>query len=218
MADDPYIGRVKVNKATGDRSMWMGAGKGFMPVDQNNIPVAKRYTPEVQSALDDTQTAYNKSQALTAPAIEFQRYNRDVDTGPLRGLVAKPFSGKLQSLDGITNAMIRSQIQPGTSGASNTGAEQDRLRNMFPNVDTFGGVNDERVRRIKIDRDLQLERMQMIQKWAANGGRNISDFESTWVQHEAKRRAALDQYYKSEAKPIGPAGGLPSGVKITRVK
>ncbi|NBW14201.1 MAG: hypothetical protein EBR82_40000 [Caulobacteraceae bacterium] len=215
MADDPFIGRVKVNKETGERSMWMGASKGFMAVDQNNIPVAKRYTPEVQSALDDTQTAYNKAQALTAPAIEFQRYNREVDTGPLRGLVAKPFSGKLQSLDGITNAMIRSQIQPGTSGASNTGAEQERLRNMFPNVDTFGGVNDERVRRIKIDRDLQLERMQMIQKWAANGGRNIADFESMWVQHEAKRRAALDQYYQSNAKPIG---GAPSGVKITRVK
>jgi len=36
MANDPNIGRIAVNKKTGQRQMWMGAARGFEPVDDNN--------------------------------------------------------------------------------------------------------------------------------------------------------------------------------------
>lgn len=223
MADDPYVGRVKVNKLTGERSMWMGAGKGFVPVDDNNVAMTqKRYAPEIQQALTKTQDAYDKAREVLPYALQFQELNRQRGTGglfdrelPFVGAPAKYFAPETQRMDSLTNKMVRSQIQPGTSGAANTGVEQEMLKSTFPSISNRGDVNDQNVRTMKIDRDIHLERLQRLQDWANAGGRNIAEFEASWAPYEAQRRRDLANYYIQNARDPSQA---PSGVKITRIR
>jgi hypothetical protein len=223
MADDPYIGRVKVDKSTGERFMWMGASKGFVPVDSNNVAMTqKRYAPEIEKALTKTQDTYDKAREVLPYALEFQRLNRERGTGglfdrqlPFVGAPSAYFSPQTQRMDSLSNKMVRSQIQPGTSGAANTVVEQEMLKSTFPSISNRGDVNDQNVRAMKIDRDIQLERMQFLQKWANAGGRNIAEFEAQWAPYEADRRAALARYYVENARE---PTALPSGVSVRRIK
>ncbi|NBW16954.1 MAG: hypothetical protein EBR82_54160 [Caulobacteraceae bacterium] len=224
MADDPFVGRTATNKQTGQRVMWMGGSKGWVPVDQNNLQLNKRYAPEVQTALEGTQDAYTKAQRLVGPAMEFQRLNREQGTGGLLDVPGEdgrslsmlwPFgesANRLQSMNAITNRMVRSQVVPGTSGAMNTAPEQNMARMTFPTISNRGPANDAAVRDIKIERDVQLERMNALQKWASQGGTDISQFERMWAPLEAKRRQDLQGYYVNNAVPL-QGGAKPAARK-----
>jgi hypothetical protein len=207
MANDPFIGKIKVNQDTGERSMWMGAKGGFVAVDKNGIPLSKRYTPEVQTAIDQTQSGYQKTQNLVPDALQFQKLNRNQGTGgwfDMPGQDGRSFSmmfspqetsSNLQTMQGITNRMVRSQIVPGTSGTMNTVPEANMARSTFPSIQTGGPANDQLVRNIKIDRDIQLERLQKLQTWAEQGGTDIAQFERMWSPYEQQRRSKLQSYY-----------------------
>jgi hypothetical protein len=154
MADDPYVGRTATNKKTNQRVMWMGGTKGWVPVDQNNLQLNKRYAPEVQTAVDTTQNAYQKAQNLVPDALQFQRLNRKQGTGGWFDMPGEDgrslammfspsdISSRLQTMQGITNRMVRSQVIPGTSGAMNTAPEQAITRSTFPSIQTGGPAND----------------------------------------------------------------------------
>ena len=210
-----FEGATATNRQTGERIIFRGGQ--WQPLTQ------QPYAPEVKTAIDHTQSNYQSAAGLVPKALEFQRVNQKTGTGGLAPAFAWA-NADLQNMDGLTAQMVRSQIQPGTSGAANSDKEQQLLKSTFPGINNFAEVNDQRVRDIKINRDVQLERLQALQDWARRGGRNISEFEAMWAPREQSRRADLQDYYTNSARwpkpgkpqlqPAAAAQGPAERVKI----
>lgn len=157
MANDPNIGRIAVNKKTGERQMWMGKERGFVPVDQNNRTAPTDEVKASLAAIDEARARRDASRAVVDGLGTFNRINERRSTGPILGGVNLPFVGTVrpgrlvtsainpgaeadyQTMDSIVERLAP-QMRMAGSGASSD-KDVEGFKKSIPSVEKFGAAN-----------------------------------------------------------------------------
>jgi hypothetical protein len=205
--------RSRVNPQTGQREseVWV-QGQGYLP--EGSIATLAE---EDQSALERARGALGTARSNARIAGQFLDENYRTGTGGPAGLPVPDFlqSRGRQRLEGLTNQMVRTNIQPGQAGTMNSIIEQMLARQQYPTTGTDGRVNAERGIGIMVDEAEALAYVQAAERWAADR-RGLQGFEADWtanrsdaIRREAERtiRERLQQRYPQGRG--GMRGGLP---------
>ncbi len=157
MANDPNIGRIAVNKRTGERQMWMGKERGFVPVDQNNRTPPPAEVETSLKAIQEARERRDASRAVVDGLATFNEINRRVSTGPIYSNIKVPFIGDvnpgrmvtnlinpgnaadLQTMDSIAERLAP-QMRTAGAGASSD-KDVEGFKRSIPSVDKFGTAN-----------------------------------------------------------------------------
>jgi len=206
---EPYRGRYRVNRRTGERQVWNGTT--YVP------ETAASLAPEAQALIERERNELDRDNLSVRLGEQFLNYNQNTPTGSIvrriPGLseVGLAMNPGLQQMENIQNRFVRSQIREGTSGAGNTGPEQQRIERSGPNIANAGPANRAIVLGVRIDRDLRAARLSALEQWVRDPqNRGPEGFEQWWVQNEPRIRADIQRRYEITNGPLNnqaePAG------------
>lgn len=198
---EPYRGRYRVNRQTGERQVWNGSQ--YVPETAGSL------APDAQEALSRERSELDRDNLSVRIGNQFLERNTTQPTGSILrripvlneiGLAASP---GLQELENLQNRYVRSQIREGTSGAGNTGPEQTRIERSGPSITNTGPANRAIVLRAMVDRDLRSERITAMEAWVRDpNNRSLEGFEQWWTQNERRIRSAIQSRYEQTNGPI----------------
>lgn len=199
-----------VNPQTGERKGWDGQGWVDLP------PAAP--SADLQAALDQARARAPTLSRVADLGQQFIGYNQKRGTGGVGSdpLVPSWFQPNRQAMTGLTSEMLSALIVPGQSKSLDSNKEMEFAQARLPNVQTAGPINQDRVRRMKIDRDVMNERIKALEAWAASGKRTLQGFEAQWAPREQQLRSQLWEYYRTNAKPIEEAAPQERVMEYTR--
>lgn len=207
---EPYRGRYRTNRQTGERQVWNGTQ--YVP------ETAASLAPEAQALIDRERNELDRDNLSVRLGEQFLNYNQNTPTGSIvrriPGLneVGLAMNPGLQQMENIQNRFVRSQIREGTSGAGNTGPEQQRIERSGPNIANAGPANRAIVLGVRIDRDLRAARLSALEQWARDPqNRGPEGFEQWWVQNEPRIRADIQRRYEITNGPLNQQA-TPGGV------
>jgi len=157
MANDPNIGRIAVNKKTGQRQMWMGAARGFEPVDDNNRSAPPDEIKASLGAIEEARARRDASRAVVDGLGTFNKLNQRRGTGPILSNINLPFIGAVNPGRFVTNAInpdaaadyqtmdsivdrLAPQMRVAGSGAT-TDKDIEGFKRSIPGTDKFGAAN-----------------------------------------------------------------------------
>lgn len=198
--------RSRVNPQTGQREteVWV-QGQGYLP--EGSIATLAE---EDQAQLSRARGLLGTARTNARLAQRFSDVNAREPTGGLSGLPVPDFaqSANRQRLEGITNQMVRTNIQPGQAGTMNSIIEQMLARQQYPTTGTYGAVNADRTVGIMVDEAEILAMTREAEDWARRH-RGLQGFDVHWtenrsrqVRNEAEReiRTQLRQRYGQDQR------------------
>lgn len=198
LSRQPYRGPIRVRRSDGRRERWV-EGHGYVPESASVL------APEAQDAISAARSRVQQATGNASLGHQFLQHNSRQPSGgwverlPLgMNTIGRPDS---QAMEGLTSQMLRSNIQPGTSGTMNSEKEMALALAQYPSLQTSGPVNRTRVLRLNIDRDIAAARLQALETYARQRG-NVDGFEQTWAQTEPQLRASIEARYASTNGPI----------------
>ena len=200
---EPYRGRYRVNRRTGERQVWNGST--YVP------ETASTLAPEAQSLIDRERGELDKENLSVRLANQFLDLNARQPTGALwhgnlpfqDGQPITVGDPELQAMANIQNRFVRSQIREGTSGAGNTGPEQQRIERSGPSISNSGPANRTSVLNLQIDRDLRAQRLSALERWVRDPRhRGPEGFEQWWTQNQGPIRAQIERGYEATNGPV----------------
>lgn len=210
---EPYRGRYRTNQRTGERQVWDGSR--YVP------ETAATLAPEAQTLIERERNELDRDNLSVRLGEQFLQYNENTPTGsiirriPVLNEMGLALNPGLQQMENIQNRFVRSQIREGTSGAGNTGPEQQRIERSGPNIANSGPANRAIVLGVRIDRDLRAARLSALEQWVRDPQRRGPEgFEQWWVQQEPRIRADIQRRYESTNGPLNnqaTRGGLFGG-------
>lgn len=196
--------RSRVNQQTGQREeeVWV-QGQGYLP--SSSLAALPQ---EDQAWLQSGRSSLASARRNAQLSQQFTAANRETPTGAIDGLPVPDFmqSAGRQRLEGLSNQMVRANIQPGTSGTMNSVFEQILARQQYPTTGTYGSTNTDRTMGIMVDEEEIATMLQEAEQWAQQH-RGLQGFEVHWtrnrsrqVREEAQRRirAEMRRRYPSE--------------------
>ena len=196
--------RSRVNPQTGQREeeVWV-QGQGYLP--SSSLAALPQ---EDQAWLQNGRASLASARRNGQLARQFTAENRRTPTGGIDGLPVPDFaqSAGRQRLEGLSNQMVRANIQPGTSGTMNSVFEQILARQQYPTTGTRGATNTDRTIGLLVDQEEITAMVAEAEQWAQQH-RGLQGFEVHWtrnrsqqVRDEAARRirAEMRQRYPSE--------------------
>lgn len=174
--------RSRVNPQTGQREteVWV-QGQGYLP-EGSIATLAEEDQAQLSRARNLLGTARNNARL----GQQFADVNKDYGTGGLGGLPVPDFaqSADRQRLEGITNQMVRTNIQPGQAGTMNSIIEQMLARQQYPTTGTYGGVNTERTIGLMVDEAEILAMTREAEEWARRN-RGLQGFDVHWTENRS---------------------------------
>lgn len=194
---EPYRGRYRVNRQTGERQVWNGTT--YVP------ETASTLAPEAQQLIERERTELDRDNLSVRLGNQFLGLNARQPTGALwhgnlpfqDGQPITVGDPELQAMANIQNRFVRSQIREGTSGAGNTGPEQARIERSGPSISNSGPANRAAVLNLQIDRDLRAQRLTALEQWVRDPQhRGPEGFEQWWVQNEPRVRGEIQRRYE----------------------
>lgn len=204
---EPYRGRYRVNRRTGERHVWNG---------QQYVPeTAGTLAPEAGDPLARERTELDR---LSEASIQGQRFldlNSRQKTGsairriPLLSDLGELLSPDLQQMQNIQNSRVFDAMRGGANGggisatAVDTEPAQRRLESTGPSVTNTGPVNRAIVLATQIDRDLQRERVNAMEAWARDPQhRSLEGFEQWWSSNAPRLRREIQRRYEQTNGPV----------------
>lgn len=193
-----YMGPRVRSRSTGAISVWNGSR--YVP------ETAQSLAPEAQDQIARVQTDLGTDNQAVRYANEFLQFNAREPTGaawhghlPLQD-ENKPLTlndPEIQSMVNIQNRFVRGNIQPGTSGAGNTGPEQTRIERSGPSVSNTGPANRAVTLNLMIDRDLRARQLSEMQRWARDPShRSLEGFDQWWAANQGPIRSQIQHRYE----------------------
>lgn len=183
-----------------EHQVWSNQEGRFINATPSNI------APEYASRLVDISRDLDTDVEATRFSNMFLEQNTRTPTGGLEtmlpGNVGAFNRPDMQSMINIQNRFVRGNIQPGTSGAGNSGAEQMRIERSGPSVTNTGPANRAIDMNLRIDRDLRTEQLRAASEWARSGRGSVEDFNVWWARRSPQRRAEIQQRYEAENGPV----------------
>ncbi len=200
---EPYRGRYRTNRQTGERQVWNGTT--YVP------ETAASLAPEAQQLIERERTELDRDNLSVRIGDQFLELNSRQPTGALwhgnlpfqNGQPITVGDPELQAMVNLQNRYVRSQIREGTSGAGNTGPEQQRIERSGPSISNSGPANRTAVLNLRIDRDLRARRLSALEQWSRDPqNRGPEGFEQWWVQNEPRFRADIRRGYETTNGPV----------------
>lgn len=225
----PYRGPVRIRRSDGRREVWR-EGTGYVPEgslealpprDQEDMQIARR---AVQTSGRNVQMAEQFLDANRTPRpVNFQSGFGFLDAGGETGGLASlpvPNWGNLQNetrqrMEGLTNQMVRENIQPGQAGTMNSIIEQMLARQQYPTTDTLGKVNGDRVLAMLIDNDEITALADEAEQWTREHG-SLTGFAVDWQRNRSRQvRADSEDRHRRRLRlrPIIPATSRPEAMQ-----
>lgn len=204
---EPYRGRYRTNRRTGERQVWNG---------QQYVPeTAGTLAPEAGDPLTRERTELDRLSDASLQGQRFLDLNSRQATGsavrrvPLLSDLGELLSPNLQQMENIQNSRVFDYMRGGASGggisaqAANTPQEQQRLERTGPTISNPGPVNRAIVLGVQIDRDLQRERVNAMEAWARDPQhRSLEGFEQWWSSNAPRLRRQIQQRYEQTNGPV----------------
>lgn len=193
---EPYRGRYRTNRRTGERQVWNGSR--YVPES------AATLAPEAADQLQSERSRLATSTRNANLGQQFLRHNQRQQTGgwvesiPGLNTLGRPDA---QAMQGLTSQMLRENIQPGTSGTLNSEREMQLALAQYPSLQTAGPINRTRVLRLQIERDLQAARVNALEQYARSR-RNVDGFEQWWSAQAPNVRASIEARYAATNGPV----------------
>lgn len=200
--------RRRINPQTGqeEREVWV-QGRGYLP--EGSVEALPQ---EDQEWLQAGRSALAAARRNAQLGQQFSDVNAEHATGGVSGLPVPDFmqSGGRQRLEGLTNQMVRANIQPGQAGTMNSVFEQILARQQYPTTGTYGGTNASRTLGLLVDQEEIAQMLTEAEDWARQN-RGLQGFEVHWTRNRSAdvREAARQHYLRQFADRYGVRGGPP---------
>lgn len=204
---EPYRGRYRVNRRTGERQVWNGTT--YVP------ETASTLAPEASNPINRERTELDRLSDASLQGERFLELNQRQPTGsvirsiPLLNELGSVLSPRLRQMENIQNSRVFDYMRGGADGggisaqAANTPAEQQRLERTGPTTSNTGPTNRAIVLGIQIDRDLQQERINLMEEWARDPQRrSLEGFEQYWASNAPRLRRQIQQRYEQTNGPL----------------
>jgi hypothetical protein len=218
-----YRGMRRTNRRTGEVQVWV-QGQGYLPEDSTAaLPRGD------QDALDRARGLLGTSRRNVQLSEEFLEHNRNPRVSPLDsggetgGLTALPvpaWSGlqnnTRQRMEGITNQMVRANIQPGQAGTMNSIIEQMLARQQYPSVETAGPVNFDRTLSMLVDHDEITALVDEAERWGREH-RGLQGFDVYWTRERSPQiRQESERRHRQRFQSAWNRPGETAGVDVGR--
>lgn len=200
-----WDGRIARNPRTGERLVYRmnPSGRGrFVALN------AETADPQARERVEALQNRASIGQRTLTQAQRFVEQNFRTPTGglqntlegPLRALAAAVAPDTFSSADelaALSNQMIGSNWQPGTSTMMNTATEQEMIRRRYPSPSAQGPANMQTYLNMAEEVAVQQEALANMRQWLTQHP-NLNNWEAQWAPREAAvraraRAAALEQ-------------------------
>ena len=202
---EPYRGRYRTNRRTGERQVWNGSG--YVP------ETAASLAPEAAAALQAERNELSRDNDAVRFTNQFLELNAQEPSGafwhghiPFLQDPSNPMTvgnARVQQMFNIQNRFVRSNIREGTSGAGNTGPEQMRIERSGPSLAFSGPANRGVALNLQIDRDLRVARISAMEQWARDPQRrSLEGFEQWWAENSNRIRAGIQSRYEQTNGPV----------------
>lgn len=205
---EPYRGRYRTNRRTGERQVWNGSQ--YVPETAGTL------APESSQMLDRERSELSRLSDAALQGDRFLELNQRQATGSIirriPGLsdLGELLSPNLQEMENIQNSRVFDYMRGGAAGggisaqAANTPQEQQRLERTGPTISNTGPVNRSIVLNTQIDRDLQSRRISEMERWARDPQRrSLEGFEQWWTANAPRIRSSIQRAYERTNGPIG---------------
>lgn len=204
---ETYRGRYRTNRRTGERQVW--DGNQYVP------ETAATLAPEASDALGSERSELNRLSDAVAQGNRFLELNSEQATGswmrrvPILSDIGEMLSPRLQQMDNIQNSRVFDYMRGGAAGggisaqAANTPQEQRRLERTGPTTQNTGPANRAIVLDLMIERDLQQQRLDALERWVRDPQhRSAEGFEQWWASNAPAMRQEIQRRYESTNGPI----------------
>jgi hypothetical protein len=183
-----------------EHQVWSNEQGRFIEATPSNI------APEYASLLADISKDLDTDVEATRFSNMFLQQNSRTPTGSLEMMLPGNLGAfnrpDVQSMINIQNRFVRGNIQPGTSGAGNSGAEQIRIERTGPAISNTGPANRAIDMNLRIDRDLRTEQLRAAADWARSGRGSVEDFNVWWARRSPQMRTAIQRRYEATNGPV----------------
>lgn len=218
---EPYRGRYRTNRRTGERQVWNGTT--YVPETTSSL------APEAAQLIGRERTELDRLSDAAQQGEQFLDLNSRQRTGslfrriPVLNDLLQTGNPALQRMDNIQNSRVFDYMRGGADGggisaqAANTPQEQQRLERTGPTIQNSGPANRGIVLNIMVDRDLQRARIDAMEEWARDPSRRSLDgFQQWWTQESPRIRRDIQRRYEITNGPLNDQateGGLFRGAR-----
>ena len=158
--------------------------------------------------IDTLRSDAGVAREVAPMATQFLGYNQGTGTG---GILTKMGGGwgpipaldnrqGRQAMEGLTSAMMRATMKPGTSSTMNTGAEQQFAIQRLPNVNTKAAVNVDRVRELQRDAFRKSARLHAAERYVNERG-SPDGFDAYWSKLEPTVMKSFQFQWPEKTEP-----------------
>lgn len=199
----PYRTPRRTRRDTGVTEVWV-EGRGYLP--EGSADTMPRGDVEALNRARGLLGTSRRNVQLSEQFLEQNRIPRQNpfdsggETGGTAALPVPAWSGlqnnTRQRMEGITNQMVRENIQPGQAGTMNSIIEQMLARQQYPSVETAGPVNFDRTIGMLVDHDEITAFVDEAERWAREH-RGLQGFDVYWTrQRSSQVRAESERRHR----------------------
>lgn len=181
--------------------------------DQDEVVEPREKLDEKRAAkdaewIDTLRSDAGVAREVAPMATQFLGYNQGTGTG---GILTKMGGGwgpipaldnrqGRQAMEGLTSAMMRATMKPGTSSTMNTGAEQQFAIQRLPNVNTKAAVNVDRVRELQRDAFRKSAKLHAAERYVNERG-SPDGFDAYWARLEPTVMKSFQFQWPDQVEP-----------------
>lgn len=219
--DDDYSwdGRTATNPRTGERIIWRGNRRTgrFVAMNYENAD------PQSRERVEAIQSRADIGQRTLGQARQFVRQNFESPTGGIQNTLPPGFRRSIAAairpemfsdadeLSALSNQMVGSNWQPGTSGMMNTATEMAQVRSRFPSPEAQGPANMETYLNMAEEVAVQRAAVASMRDWLRQRP-NLDGWEQSFAaeqqQVRARARAAAQREMADFRRPGSSTGRM----------
>lgn len=185
-----WDGRVAVNPRTGERVVYRMNAQGRGRFVALNSDTA---APAARERVGELTTRSQTGRRTLGLAREFVDLNAEARTGGVQNDPNLPEfirPDNAQRFQALSNQMVGSNWQPGTSGMMNTAIEQNMMRLRYPSPTNKGRVNRDVYLQMAEDVGVQEAAVSDMRNWLRQNP-TLDGWDEHWAQIEARLRPQI---------------------------
>lgn len=217
-----WDGRIAVNPQTGERVIYRIAPNGRGRFVALNSETAD---PQARERVEALQNRADIGSRTLGQAQRFVRQNFSTPTGGLQNtLEGWPRSvaaamrpnmfSQADQLAALSNQMIGSNWQPGTSTMMNTATEQEMIRRRYPSPSAQGPANMETYLNMAEEVAVQRAAVESMREWLRRRP-NLDGWDTEFARGEGEIRRRARAAAQQEMRRFDPRANQRAGAEIS---
>jgi hypothetical protein len=215
--DMSWDGRTATNPQTGERIIWRGNRRtgSFRALNYENAD------PQSRERVQNVDNLYSIGSRTLPQARQFMQQNFEAPTGGIQNTLPPGFRRSIAAAvrpqmfsdadaqAALSNQMVGSNWQPGTTGMMNTATEMAQVRSRFPSPEAQGPANMQTYLNMVEEVAVQGAAVRSMRQWLQNRP-NLEGWEQSFAaeQRQVRQRArAAAQREMSDMQRPGSSTG-----------